>query len=90
MLVSVCYIHGYEQKYLCFYHKEQEPTEKARDILQGVLDDTDLLVGHNIKFDLKWLRACGFIYTNKVHDTMIAEYILDGGEKVPLSLAKLL
>ena len=88
MLVSVGYIHGYEQNYLCFYHKEQEPTEKARDILQGVLDDTDLLVGHNIKFDLKWLRACGFIYTGKVHDTMIAEYILHGGEKVPLSLAK--
>ena len=88
MLVSVGYIHGYEQNYLCFYHKDQEPTEKAREILQGVLDDTDLLVGHNIKFDLKWLRACGFIYTGKVHDTMIAEYILHGGEKVPLSLAK--
>ena len=88
MLVSVGYIHGYEENYLCFYHKEKDPTENAREILQNVLNDTDLLVGHNIKFDLKWLRACGFIYTGKVYDTMIAEYIINGGEKVPLSLEK--
>jgi len=88
MLVSVGYMRGDEEKYLCFYHKEQKPTENAKDILQGVLDDTDLLVGHNIKFDLKWLRACGFTYTGKVYDTMIAEYIIHGGEKVPLSLEK--
>ena len=88
MLVSVGYVHGLEQNYLCFYHKEQKPTENAKDILQGVLNDTDLLVGHNIKFDLKWLRACGFTYTGKVYDTMIAEYLIHGGEKVPLSLEK--
>ena len=88
MMVSVGYTDGQEHTYLCFYHKEQDPTPKARDTLQSALDNTELLVGHNIKFDLKWLRACGFTYTGKVHDTMIAEYILNGGEKVPLSLAK--
>ena len=88
MMVSVGYTDGQEHTYLCFYHKEQDPTPKARDTLQSALDDTELLVGHNIKFDLKWLRACGFIYTGKVYDTMIAEYIIHGGEKVPLSLAK--
>ena len=88
MMVSVGYTDGQEHTYLCFYHKEQDPTPKARDTLQSALDNTELLVGHNIKFDLKWLRACGFIYTGKVHDTMIAEYIIHGGEKVPLSLAK--
>ena len=88
MLVSVGYTDGKESTYLCFYHKTMEPTENARAILQSALDSTDLLVGHNIKFDLKWLRACGFIYTGKVHDTMIAEYIIHGGEKVPLSLEK--
>ena len=88
MMVSVGYTDGQEHTYLCFYHKEQDPTPKARDTLQSALDNTELLVGHNIKFDLKWLRACGFIYTGKVYDTMIAEYIIHGGEKVPLSLAK--
>ena len=88
MMVSVGYTDGEKHTYLCFYHKEQEPTPNARDTLQSALDSTDLLVGHNIKFDLKWLRACGFIYTGKVHDTMIAEYIIHGGEKVPLSLEK--
>ena len=87
-MVSVGYTDGQEHTYLCFYHKEQDPTPKARDTLQSALDNTELLVGHNIKFDLKWLRACGFIYTGKVYDTMIAEYIIHGGEKVPLSLAK--
>jgi len=88
MMVSVGYTDGQEHTYLCFYHKEQDPTPNARDTLQSALDGTDLLVGHNIKFDLKWLRSCGFIYTGKVYDTMIAEYIIHGGEKVPLSLAK--
>ena len=94
MLVSVGYIVtpapncSDGEKYLCFYHKEEEPTENGKEILQDVLNDTDLLVGHNIKFDLKWLRACGFTYTGKVYDTMIAEYIIHGGEKVPLSLEK--
>ena len=45
--------------YLCFYHKDRPPTENAKRQLQAVLDMTKLLVGHNIKFDLKWLRACG-------------------------------
>ena len=98
MLVSVGYIAGlrdsyheetkWEENYLCFYHKEKEPTPNAKEILQKVLDNTTLLVGHNIKFDLKWLRACGFTYIGNVHDTMITEYVMQGGEKVALSLEK--
>ena len=88
MLVSVGYITESDENYLCFFHREKEPTPNAKEILQKVLDNTTLLVGHNIKFDLKWLRACGFTYTGNVHDTMIVEYIMQGGEKIPLSLEK--
>ena len=96
MLVSV----GYDQRgavqydgeegkgYLCFYHQDRPPTDNGKQILQAVLDNTTVLVGHNIKFDLRWLRACGFVYTGKVHDTMICEYLINGGSKVPLSLKK--
>ena len=96
MLVSVGYDHrsavqydGKEGKgYLCFYHQDRPPTDNGKQILQAVLDKTTVLVGHNIKFDLRWLRACGFVYTGKVHDTMICEYLINGGSKVPLSLKK--
>ena len=74
--------------YLCFTHTEKKPTEDGFAILQKVLDETDILVGHNIKFDLKWLLACNFTYTGKLYDTMIAEYVIHGGDKVALSLAE--
>jgi len=54
--------------------------------VQKVLDDTTLLVGHNLKFDLSWLGREGFTYSGKVYDTMIGEYILARGERTSLSL----
>ena len=89
MLVSVGYdTIDSDSGYICFTHTEKEPTENGFAILQKVLGDTDILVGHNIKFDLKWLLACNFTYTGKLYDTMIAEYVIHGGDKVPLSLAE--
>ena len=89
MLVSVGYdTLGVDSGYLCFTHTEKEPTEDGFAILQKVLDNTEVLVGHNIKFDLKWLLACNFTYTGKLYDTMIAEYVIHGGDKVALSLAE--
>ena len=85
MLVSVGYDCEVNKDYLCFYHKDRPPTDNAKRQLQAVLDMTKLLVSHNIKFDLRWLRACGFVYTGRVHDTMICEYLINGGSKVPLS-----
>ena len=46
LLVSVGYDCEGEKNYLCFYHKDRQPTENAHKILQDVLDKTDLLVGH--------------------------------------------
>ena len=47
----------------------------AKELLQYVLDNTTLLIGHNIKFDLQWLLECGFHYSGKLWDTMQYEYI---------------
>ena len=89
-IVSVGYksylMGGYESKYLCFYHDDRQPTPNAFSSLQSVLDQTDILIGHNLKFDLGWLRECGFIYTGKLFDIMVAEYILLRGQKQSLSL----
>lgn len=46
-------------------------------ILQDLIDAADLLVGFNIKFDMHWLRHCGYNLTGKrIWDCQIAEYIL--------------
>lgn len=54
--------------------------------VQSVLDKTNLLVGHNIKFDLVWLWESGFKYNKRVYDTMIGEYLLLRGQKWGVSL----
>ena len=54
--------------------------------LQSILDKTTLLIGHNIAYDLEWLWECGFVYDGVVFDTMLGEYLLQRGQKQPLSL----
>ena len=72
--------------YLCFYHDDREPTPGGFETFQAVLDDADVVVGHNIKFDLNWIKECGFKYDGPVYDTMVAEYLLARARKWPLSL----
>lgn len=57
-----------------------------KDDLQEELDDCDLLIAHNAKFDLGWLRAAGFRYTGPIACTQIREYVLARGQKLPLNL----
>ena len=60
-----------------------------RDDFSGVqahLDEATILIGHNIAYDLMWLWECGFKYNGPVFDTMLGEYVLQRGNKQPLSL----
>lgn len=94
-LVSVGYIFFDESgilktDYLVFNHTEYlEPcqAENSRK-LQTILDASDLVIGHNLKFDMSWLLECGFTYSKALYDTMIAEYVFSKGLKIPLSLAE--
>ena len=72
--------------YLCFYQSTQKADHKGNEILQDALDNADVLIGHNIKFDITWLRECGFDYNGHVYDTMVAEYILASARRWPLAL----
>lgn len=56
------------------------------DNFQAVLDKTTLLIGFNIKFDLSWIRECGFTYEGEIYDCQLAEYILEGGRLITPSL----
>lgn len=78
-----------EPWYGFFHHRDlpkDYPVLDKRVELQETLDKTTLLIGHNIKHDLKWLWSCGFRYDGPVFDTMIAEYVLARGQKKDLSL----
>ena len=84
-LVSV----GVNDEYFFFHHDDYNGDIKSNhDKLQHILDETTLMVGHNLKFDLSWLLECGFKYEGKLWDTMIAESVLLKGERKPLSLAE--
>ena len=72
--------------YLCFNHSVRRPDFKGNEILQDALRNVDVLIGHNIKFDIAWLRDCGFVYDNHLYDTMVAEYILASARRWPLGL----
>jgi DNA polymerase I-like protein with 3'-5' exonuclease and polymerase domains len=56
------------------------------DGLQDLLNNATVLIGHNIVHDLMWIWECGFDYTGAVFDTMLGEYVLQRGQKQPLSL----
>ena len=80
--------HKIESHYLFFNHNSAPYFSDGHEVLQNALDKTDILVGHNIKFDLTWLRECGFKYNKKLYCTMVSEYVLLRSKKLPLSLAE--
>ncbi len=44
-------------------------------------DSTRVRVAHNAKFDLTILRRYGLLLKGRVHDTMLAHYVLDMGDR---------
>lgn len=73
--------------YWCVKHDEEPPTQGYFAHIQGLLDKTQLLVAHNMKFDLSWLLECGFKYDGAVWDTMICEFVLARSVRTPLNLS---
>jgi DNA polymerase I-like protein with 3'-5' exonuclease and polymerase domains len=75
-----------EERIVTFDHSEVEPDLNGHDTVQEWLDKATVLIGHNIAYDLVWLWESGFKYDGVVFDTMLGEYILQRGVKLPLSL----
>jgi DNA polymerase I-like protein with 3'-5' exonuclease and polymerase domains len=83
-----CKFVGDENTYIAtFDHADVPPTKNGRDVIQDYLDSADVLVGHNLAHDLPWLWESGFNYKGKVFDTMLAEYVMQRGNKMPLNLS---
>jgi DNA polymerase I-like protein with 3'-5' exonuclease and polymerase domains len=65
-----------------FEHTETDKTDpNGFEEVQAVLDETTVLVGHNISHDLAWIWESGFKYDGKVFDTMLCEYVFMRGQK---------
>jgi len=80
MLDGVCNV-------FTFDHSEvKEDAEANHKALQDVLDKTTLMIGHNLNHDLVWLWESGFKYDGLIFDTMISDYVLQRGVKLPSDL----
>ena len=75
--------------YHCYCHETEPPTPNAMHSFQTALYCADVVLGQNIKFDLQWIRDCGFVYKGDIYDTMVAEYVLSKARRWPLGLAAL-
>ena len=78
---------NYEFIYHC--DKTEVDSQSVFKKIQDDLDNTDVLIGQNIKFDITWLRACGFKYDGHLYDTMVAEYLRAKARKWSISLESL-
>ena len=77
------------------YIFDHNDTTRSDDLIsnhyavQSCLDETDVLVCHNVAYDLIWLWESGFKYTKGVYDTMLAQYVMNKGINNSLSLSHL-
>ena len=69
-----------------FDHSEEPATGFGREMVQDWLDQATIIIAHNAAYDLLWLWESGFKYDGPVFDTMLGEYVLQRGQKEPLSL----
>lgn len=81
-----------KEGYLIFNHNEAtyNQTKDNFKILQDILNESELVIGHNLKFDMSWLLESGFKYTGRYFDTMIFEYVKLMGLKSSLKLKDIL
>ena len=85
-ITSISFTSAKSTKSFLVNHSEATMTEReALDKIQCYINKSDLLIGHNIKFDLLFLKEAGIDYSNKeIFDTAIAKYILTyQREKMP-------
>lgn len=75
-----------------FNHDDVQDIDQRKNIdeIQKEINTAGRIVGHNIKFDLNWLRKLGITFDHcKVYCTQVAEYILRNQRIGNLSLEDL-
>ena len=74
------------ERHFPFDHADEPNQADYHERVQWFLDEATILIMHNAAHDLLWLWESGFTYDGPVFDTMLAEYVLQRGQKKPLSL----
>jgi len=74
------------ERIVTFDHSEVKADEYGHVLVQEFLDAATIIIAHNAAYDLMWLWESGFKYDGPVFDTMLGEYVLQRGQKQPLSL----
>jgi DNA polymerase I-like protein with 3'-5' exonuclease and polymerase domains len=87
LLVAVGVKQDHFRAFHCVNHTQHTGYADWGNDFQRTLNGATLLIGHNIKFDLSWLREVGFTYNGPIYDTMITEYVLAEGLHVDLDLS---
>lgn len=79
-----------EQDYFFVFHKRLPENYKNTAKLvafENQLQHATIIIGHNLKADLSWLRECNFpAYSPLYFDTMVCEYVLLRGQPGSLDL----
>jgi DNA polymerase I-like protein with 3'-5' exonuclease and polymerase domains len=70
---------------LVFHHNEKSVPDSPTS-LRDAIEQADVLVAHNAKYDIMYLAEIGMPIPEQVYCTMIGEYILARGQRVELSL----
>ena len=68
------------------WNHNEKPQPDGRDAFQKDLDQADLIVAHNAKFDTIWALELGFKITSSIWCTMIGEFVFARAQQVSLSL----
>ena len=90
-LVSVGLVSQNKSVFLPIYHLQSNELPKENiNKLQNIISKVDLIVGHNIKFDLQFLLKHNIDFVNQnVWDTGIAEFIISAQRAKRISLKDL-
>ena len=79
------FLHDADVQSRVFHHVELDSPDSADDF-RSALESADVLVCHNAKFDVQWLKEIGFPLPKRIYCTMIGEYIFSRAQGHPLSL----
>ena len=87
-LVTVHYKIGENPTQTWSNHKDGDADVRrySKDSLQKVINTATVIIGFNIKFDLSWLKECGFIINAPVWDCQLCEYVMNQPNVIQPSL----
>jgi len=91
-LVAVGIVDEWGYKKTWVFNHDEAPCDVVQRVMikhiQEEIDKSYRIVGHNLKFDLNWLRAIGIDFTKqKLFCTAHADYLINGQAKISYQLS---